>query len=118
MNWQALDRTDVFNELIEESKRHPILLFKHSTRCSISAAALDRLERQWQEEEMQQVRAYFLDLIRYREVSDQVAEKLAVLHQSPQAILLKGGQVVYEASHFGIDYNDIKESAKQPAVSS
>ena len=113
MNWLALERNDSIDELLEASKTQPILIFKHSTRCSISAAALDRLDRQWEEGEMNQVRTYFLDLIRFREVSNLVAEKLDIVHQSPQAILLKGGKPIYEASHFGIDYRDIKETAKQ-----
>ncbi|MEM9326188.1 MAG: bacillithiol system redox-active protein YtxJ [Bacteroidota bacterium] len=117
MNWLALDKQEALDGLLEESKKHPVLIFKHSTRCSISAAALDRLDRQWEEGEMHHVKAYFLDLIRFREVSNLIAERLGVFHQSPQAILLRAGQVTYEASHFGIDYREIKEASNISVVS-
>ncbi len=113
MNWQALDSKELVDGLIEQSKEQPVLIFKHSTRCSISGAALDRLDRRWDDGEMTGVVTYFLDLIRFREISNLVAERLSIPHQSPQAILLKGGEAVYEASHFGIDYDEIKGLTKE-----
>ncbi len=107
MNWSELQSVDTIDQIIDESNSRPIIIFKHSTRCSISAASLDRLERRWDQAEMNQVKTYFLDLIRFRDVSNAVAEKLNVRHQSPQVIVLRNGKVVHDASHFGIDYQDL-----------
>ncbi len=105
MNWQVLENTTQ----LEQLKENPFaLIFKHSTRCSISSAALDQLERKWKNEEMPSVSTYFLDLIRYREISNQIAEKFGVEHQSPQVLLLQNGKCIYHNSHFGIDYDEIK----------
>lgn len=108
MNWLPLESVAQVDDLVQKSHSNPILIFKHSTRCSISSAALDRIQRKWNQEEMKAFDAYYLDLIKYRDVSNAVAEKLKVYHQSPQAIVLSGGQVVYEDSHFSIDYDEIR----------
>lgn len=105
MNWHNLDSL----QKLEEVREKPLaLIFKHSTRCSISAAALDRLERKWNKEEMQVIEPYLLDLLRYREISNQIVEKFGVEHQSPQVLLLQEGQCIYHNSHYGIDYEEIQ----------
>ena len=108
MKWIPLESVSQIDELIQKSHTNPILIFKHSTRCSISSAALDRIQRKWEPDEMSHYEVYFLDLIQYREVSNAVSEKLQVYHQSPQAIVLFGGKVVYEDSHFSISYDEIR----------
>lgn len=108
MNWKELTSFSQIEEIISASSEKPVLIFKHSTRCSISSAALDRLQRKWEEELSARVDTYFLDLIQYREVSRQVAGKLGVDHQSPQVILIREGKAIYQASHFSIDYKEIK----------
>ena len=110
MNWNHLNN----QKQLEEAKgQNWALIFKHSTRCSISSAALDRLERKWQEEEMQALGAYFLDLIRYREISNQISKEFGVEHQSPQVLLLQNGKCIYHNSHYGIDYDEIKAMIKK-----
>lgn len=69
---------------------------------------LSRLERDWNEEEMAGVSIYFLDLIRYRDVSQQVAESFGVTHQSPQALIIHGGTCVFDASHMSVSYRTLK----------
>ncbi|RUA37047.1 MAG: bacillithiol system redox-active protein YtxJ [Bacteroidetes bacterium] len=108
MNWNRLDKIDTLDKIIEESKENPVVIFKHSTSCSISAMALNRLERSWNENEMSEVKAYFLDLISYRDISNAVAEKFGVMHQSPQVLLIKNGECVYDDSHMGISYQNLK----------
>ena len=95
-------------QLTKDSYERPIIIFKHSTRCSISAMALNRLERAWNGEEMQEAEAYFLDLIRHRDVSQQVAKSFGVAHQSPQLLLIHQGTCRYDASHLGISYQTLK----------
>jgi bacillithiol system protein YtxJ len=111
MNWKTLDHSDTINEIKEISGMHPVLIFKHSTRCSISSMALNRLERDWKEDEMQQMSAYFLDLVRHRDVSNAVADTFDVNHQSPQVLIIKDGECIYDTSHMGISYQEIRNTA-------
>lgn len=91
------------------SRHSPILIFKHSTRCGISSMAKNRLERSWNEKDSVRVQPYLLDLIRYRSVSDAVESEFNVMHQSPQVLIITNGQCIYEASHLGINYEDLME---------
>lgn len=110
MNWNHLSELSQIEMIKEESKEKPVVIFKHSTRCSISAMALNRLERRWIESN---IAFYFLDLIGYREISNAVERELGVVHQSPQAILLKDGKVVFDVSHSGIDFEEILAISKE-----
>jgi len=114
MNWIALESPDQLEALRAESKNQPVIIFKHSTRCSISQAALSRLERTWKEEEMTSVKSYYLDLLSCRDISNQITNLFEVEHQSPQVIVLKDGEAVYNKSHFDIDFNSIKNAAIAP----
>ncbi len=113
MNWIQIENSSQINEI----KQKPLaLIFKHSTRCSISSVALDRLEKNWKDEEMQLLSPYFLDLLRFRELSNQIAREFNIEHQSPQVIVLQNGKVLYHNSHFGISYEEIKRSIQQHKV--
>lgn len=116
MNWIALTSLDQLDTLVERSFQKPVLIFKHSTRCSISSAALDRLERRWQKENTESLDAYFLDLIQFREISSEVANRFSVFHQSPQAILIFQGKVLYEESHFSIDLGEIANRVQSLSI--
>ncbi|MEP1096187.1 MAG: bacillithiol system redox-active protein YtxJ [Cyclobacteriaceae bacterium] len=109
MNWNTLNSVNQLEELKQSSIAEPVLIFKHSTRCSISSMSLNRLERKWEDTDIQ---AYFLDLISHRDVSNAVEREFGVLHQSPQALLIKGGKVVHHSSHSGIDFDEISSIAK------
>ncbi|WP_296618785.1 bacillithiol system redox-active protein YtxJ [Marivirga sp.] len=111
MNWNRLDSIETLDRIIEESKENPVVIFKHSTSCSISAKALNRLERSWDDSEMGEVKAYYLDLIAYRDISNAIVEKFGVMHQSPQVLLIKNGECVYDDSHMGISYQNLKSGA-------
>ena len=108
MNWKPLESIAAVEQLKKDSYERPVVIFKHSTRCSISSMALNRLERSWNENEMEKVAIFFLDLIRHRDVSQQVAESFRVMHQSPQLLLIHKGECVYDASHMGISYQTLK----------
>lgn len=109
MHWNTLEKLDDINKVIEDSKDTPVLLFKHSTRCSISSTALSRLERKWTDKD-ENIKPYYLDLINHRDVSNAVAHKFGVEHQSPQIMIIKDGMSVYDASHFDIDYQKILDA--------
>jgi bacillithiol system protein YtxJ len=104
MNWIALEREEQLEQIIADSRQHPVVIFKHSTRCSISTMAKGRLDRS---AEPQGMLFYYLDLIRYRSLSNQVAEVFHVHHESPQILLIKDGNCTYEESHNGIDMEEL-----------
>ena len=108
MEWNSLTSENQLNQIIEKSAENPILIFKHSTRCSISSLAKNRLESAW--EQNNGIEPYYLDLITYRAVSNQIESTLGIEHQSPQAILLQNGKVVYNDSHMGISYKELTAS--------
>jgi len=109
MQWNELTSPSQIDQLREESKEKRILIFKYSSRCSTSRMVLDRLERHWEEKEMSTVKSYFLDLISYREISNRIAHEFNVEHESPQVLIIKNGKSVYDRSHMGIDYRQIRE---------
>lgn len=107
MDWKKLESLEQLAHIKKESQEKPVLIFKHSSRCSISSIAWDRLKRNWKSEDSEKVSPYFLDLISYREISNTIAKEFEVYHESPQIILIKEGEAVYDTSHMGINYNDI-----------
>lgn len=109
MNWIPLKQADQLPEIEQLSHQQPVIIFKHSTRCSISSTALSRLERNWNPDEMAGVHPYYLDLIAYRPISNQIADIFAITHQSPQVLVIRDGKCVYTASHWDIAYAEIKK---------
>jgi len=112
MNWIQLRSLRQLEEIKLQSEEKPVLIFKHSTRCSTSRMSLDRLERHWDTQEMTNVTPYFLDLLSYREVSNVIADQFGVQHESPQVLVISKGKSVLDLSHFEIDYQQIKNVVK------
>lgn len=108
MNWIQLTSEFQLRDIKELSKIKPQVIFKHSTRCSVSSMAKNRLERSASPGDID---FYFLDLIKHRDISNKVAESFDVYHESPQVLLIKNGGCVYEESHSGINMEDIKGHA-------
>lgn len=105
INWIPLQYIGQLDEMVAVSDQKPALIFKHSTRCSISRFALKQFENEFALED--RIDAYFLDLLEYRDISNEIANRFQVLHQSPQLLLIKNGQSVYDASHSDIDAGDL-----------
>jgi bacillithiol system protein YtxJ len=110
MNWNQLMALDQLEKVKAESADKIILIFKHSTRCNISRMTMDRLEREWNDNELPEVALFYLDLLRHRDISNAVAEEFGVEHQSPQVLLVSNGKSVLDLSHFEIDFKTIKKS--------
>jgi bacillithiol system protein YtxJ len=104
MEWIPLTSLEQLDQIDAASASQPILLFKHSTRCSISSAALNRLESAWTAADDAAHTVHYLDLIKYRDVSNAIAERYGVQHESPQLLVIRNGQCAHHASHFGITY--------------
>ncbi|SHL81945.1 bacillithiol system redox-active protein YtxJ [Flavobacterium saccharophilum] len=106
VNWIPLTNLAQLNDIANMSSVKPIVIFKHSTRCSISRFALKQFEREYDLDET--VDAFFLDLIEHRDVSNEIANKFGVYHESPQLILIKDGKAVYDVSHSDISAEALK----------
>ncbi|MEN2402801.1 bacillithiol system redox-active protein YtxJ [Flavobacterium sp. MC2016-06] len=101
VNWTELTDILQLTEIDAISNEKPVVIFKHSTRCSISRMALKQFEREYDLENVADT--YFLDLIAHRDISNEIAKKYDVYHESPQLILIKNGKAVYDVSHSDID---------------
>lgn len=112
MNWLELNNETQLSEIEALSFKHPVAIFKHSTRCSVSAFAKRTFEREW-DAFPQPFAVFLLDLIAYRNVSNAVTSKFGVVHQSPQLIVLQNGKVVYAASHDNISAAEAVASSLQ-----
>lgn len=109
MNWNTLDSVEQLEEIKAESFEKPVLLFKHSTTCSISNMALNRMERNYDQAKVGDLKPYYLDLLSFRDISKKIAELFEVEHESPQAIVVSNGEAIYDASHYDISFAEIAE---------
>lgn len=106
MNWIPLSSSEEMEQLILLSQEKPQVIFKHSTRCSISSVAKSRLEKSKTKNE---VSFYYLDMLTYRSLSNTIAERFSIEHESPQILVIKEGKCVYDESHMGISMDEILE---------
>jgi bacillithiol system protein YtxJ len=104
MSWIELISAEQLQSIKEESQSNPVVIFKHSTSCSISAMALHRLQRKSVD-----AKVYYLDLRANREVSNLVASMFDVTHESPQVLIIDKGKAVYHRSHSEISPSNIQD---------
>ena len=100
--WIPLDNIAMLDTIAQKSKDKPQVIFKHSTRCGISSMVLKRFTDTF-DLQPDRVDLYYLDLLNYRDVSNEVGYRFQVLHQSPQMIIIKNDETVHHASHHNID---------------
>jgi bacillithiol system protein YtxJ len=105
ITWNELTDLGQLNEIIALSNEKPVAIFKHSTRCSVSRMALKQFENEFNSSD--KVTPYFLDLIAHRDISNEIASRFGVYHQSPQLILIKEGKAIYNVSHSDIDAEEL-----------
>ncbi|NJW51436.1 bacillithiol system redox-active protein YtxJ [Salinimicrobium oceani] len=110
--WHALTESKQLEEIEKESEKQPVVIFKHSTRCGISKMVLNNFEREYDLPKDKEVKLYFLDLLANRELSNEVASRFGVRHESPQMIIIRDGKVVHHASHHSIDLASVKAEIK------
>lgn len=101
--WNEIQTSEDLETAIEASKQGKVVIFKHSTRCMISKTVLRNFERQIESESVDLPKFYYLDLLNYRDISNEIAQKFSVVHQSPQIVVIENGQVIHHASHDNID---------------
>ncbi len=107
IGWNDLTELQQLDAIMEESTEKPVLIFKHSTRCGISRMALGNFEKEYAID-AEQAKPYMLDLLEHRDISNEIANRFGVMHQSPQLILIKDGKAVYDTSHGDIDAGVVK----------
>ncbi|MBC2845437.1 bacillithiol system redox-active protein YtxJ [Winogradskyella flava] len=103
--WIALNTVAQLNDIEEKSKTKTQLIFKHSTRCGISRMVMNQFVADYDVDLNADL--YYLDLLSYREVSNETGYKFQVLHESPQLLVIKNGVVVAHVSHGGINDMDL-----------
>lgn len=109
MNWKDLTTLDQIEQIKLASASKPQVIFKHSTRCSISTMVLNRLNNA--SEDTSALEWHFLDLLQYRNISNAVADVFHVYHESPQILLIKNGECIYDESHMAIQVPEILKQA-------
>lgn len=100
LDWIPLTNLAQLDEAIELSAHKKVMIFKHSTRCGISSMVLKQFEKKFQPDENSAL--YFLDLLRHRDISNAVADRFQVVHQSPQLLVIENGVCTAHASHYGV----------------
>ncbi len=110
MNWITLNDERQLDSIIAASNDTPQIIFKHSTSCPISSMAKARLDRD--QGQLDHVDSYYLDLLAYRSLSNLIANRLAVHHESPQVIVVHQGEVSYDESHLDIQVDELLEHFK------
>lgn len=106
MDWIELTEESQLEDIRNHSSLRPQVIFKHSTRCATSSLAKNRLERS---SVFPDANFHFLDLIKYRTVSNKIAEMFSVYHESPQVLLIRNGECIYDESHNAIRMEEIEE---------
>lgn len=107
LDWNELTDLKQLDVIASESSQIPVIIFKHSTRCGISRMSLKGFESEYAIDQ-DKAKPYFLDLLNYREISNAIAEKFGVYHESPQLLLIKNGKAVYHESHGSISAEILK----------
>ena len=107
LSMSEVDTLEKLEQAMADSSDHPVLLFKHSTRCGVSARANARVGEYLESKGTNGPDIRMVKVIEAKPVSNAVAEKLGVEHQSPQVILLKDGKPVWNASHHNIQAANI-----------
>jgi bacillithiol system protein YtxJ len=105
-NWNPITTEQQVKDIVEKSNEKTQIIFKDSVTCGISAYAKERLVN-GNDVLIDKADFNYLDLLSYRSVSNFIADELNVIHQSPQIIVLKDGEVVYRVSHHSIQAEEI-----------
>lgn len=108
MNWLELTEIESLDNIVQDSVNQSIIIYKHSNRCHICARVKNRIEADW-DDVKSEIPVYYLDLLKYRSISDKIASVFNVEHQSPQLLLIKGGVCVYNESHNSISVDELKK---------
>ena len=111
-NLTILQAPDQLDRVLDSSSERPVLLFKHSFTCGISAEALDELVDHLNNRD-HDLPVAMVTVQTHRDLSNAVSAKLGIRHETPQALLIKGGKVVWSASHFRVTSDSVAAAISQ-----
>ncbi len=109
LKWVAIEREEQVEAIAALSHSRPCVVYKHSTRCSLSSLAKYRLEKEWNLAE-DAVATFYIDIIAHRHLSRYLSERFEVYHESPQVLLIRDGECTYDASHLDISVADLRSA--------
>lgn len=115
IEWKTIESSDQIEEIIQASRTTPVVIYKHSRHCGVSFFVRARLEKQWKNG--YDVDFYFLDLVSHRDVSNEVADRFGVRHESPQVLLIRNGESVFDTSHVGVSAKALRKALENTAAS-
>jgi len=107
MDWKIIDHLEILDELIEKSNNFPQIIFKHSTRCAVSSLALNRLSSKPTNKNY-----YIVDIMSHKDISNELASRFKIVHQSPQLLMIHNGVCVHDTSHLGISKSWVEKKIK------
>lgn len=107
-NWKSIQSIEDLDQLISESYHSPQIIFKHSTRCNISGFVKNRLQKQDQQSD-NGMTIHYLDLIQFRDISNLIAERFDVIHESPQLLVISDGNCTFHTSHLDVSLDVLDE---------
>ncbi len=110
MNWISLEAQQQLDSI--QANQGYSIIFKHSTRCSVSLMAKKKFELDW-DSLPSNTPIYFLDLLKFRDLSNSIAAIFKVHHESPQLLLIKNGACIFESSHSDISVEEASEQIMQ-----
>jgi bacillithiol system protein YtxJ len=100
-----IDDRATLDNLLTDSSRKPVIVFKHSNACSISARAYREMEQLGE-------RVNILEVQSAREISRELANLTGVRHETPQVIILRDGKAVWNASHFDVKAAEVLKAVE------
>ena len=110
MKWNNIDSLELLHDIKDLSFKVPVFIYKHSYRCSICTMTLNRIQSKWSEKDYDIATPYFIDVVKYRSISAEIATMFSIVHQSPQLLLVSKGECFYNSSHLSISYNAIMDN--------
>jgi len=108
-DWKILSSISDLDQAEKESHDKRVVLFKHSVTCGISARAKHRLESGY-DIDPDKTPLYYLDLKSNRDISNEIADRFGIIHQSPQMIILENGRAIFDTSHHSVSLDELKQN--------
>ena len=102
VNWAMIDGIDTMTEIIDNAKNSTLIIFKHSSRCGMSSSILRKFEKKTSTTFTDKKLFYFLNVIKHKDVSDEIEKRFSIRHESPQVLIVKNNEVIKHDSHYSI----------------
>ena len=109
IEWRHITEMSHLDEIVEASKSKPQLIYKHSTRCGVCSMVRNRLDSEWSHNG--RIDPWHLDLLAHRDISNAIANRFNIRHESPQIIILSNGNAVVHVSHASLGSRDLDQVA-------